>query len=179
MKLMGLKNPQSPRNYLVPWMILANPPKKRRCFLSHRGITLTVAQIKAARLLLNLARVRHTKHTTCGIMAHRISQRLSVMPQDLARAQAMRNTSIVGALVNALLTVIKIIFGVITQSHALIADGIHSLADLSTDAMVWFAARFTAMPADKDHPYGHARIETAFTVILALILGVTALGIAM
>jgi len=101
------------------------------------------------------------------------------MPQDLARAQAMRNTSIVGALVNALLTVIKIIFGVITQSHALIADGIHSLADLSTDAMVWFAARFTAMPADKDHPYGHARIETAFTVILALILGVTALGIAM
>lgn len=101
------------------------------------------------------------------------------MPQDIARAQAMRNTSIVGALVNTLLTIIKIIFGVITQSHALVADGIHSLADLSTDLMVWFAARFTAMPADKDHPYGHARIETAFTVILALILGVTALGIAM
>lgn len=101
------------------------------------------------------------------------------MPQNLARARAMRNTSIVGAVVNALLMVIKIIFGVITQSHALVADGIHSLADLSTDAMVWFAARFTAMPADKDHPYGHARIETAFTVILALILGVTALGIAM
>lgn len=101
------------------------------------------------------------------------------MPQDVARSRAMRNTSIAGALVNTLLTIIKIIFGIITQSHALVADGIHSLADLSTDAMVWFAARFTAMPADKDHPYGHARIETAFTVILALILGVTALGIAM
>lgn len=101
------------------------------------------------------------------------------MPQASARARAMRNTSIVGAFVNIVLTVIKVAFGIITQSHALIADGIHSLADLSTDLMVWFAARFTAMPADKDHPYGHARIETGFTVILALILIVTALGIAM
>lgn len=101
------------------------------------------------------------------------------MPQASARARAMRNTSIVGALVNVVLTILKVTFGVVTQSHALVADGIHSLADLSTDLMVWFAARFTAMPADKDHPYGHARIETGFTVILALILIITALGIAM
>src|SRR5690625_3531422 len=101
------------------------------------------------------------------------------MPQEVARSRAMRNTSIAGALVHTLLTIIKIIFGVITQSHALVADGIHSLADLSTDAMVWFAARFTAMPADKDHPYGHARIETEFTVILARILEVTGLVIVM
>lgn len=100
-------------------------------------------------------------------------------PQDEARARAMRNTSVAGAIVNTILCLLKIIFGLITQSHALIADGIHSLADLSTDAMVWVAARFTAKPADKDHPYGHARIETAFTVILAIILGLTALGIAM
>lgn len=97
--------------------------------------------------------------------------------QDLKRARAMHNTSIAGALVNVFLTIIKIVFGVIGQSHSLISDGIHSLADLSTDLLVWFAARFTAMPADKDHPYGHARIETAFTVILALILIVTAGGI--
>ncbi len=94
------------------------------------------------------------------------------------RQRAMRNTSIVGAIVNLVLTVIKVIFGVIGQSHALIADGIHSLADLSTDLMVWVAAKYSTQPADEDHPYGHARIETMFTVGLGLILILTAGGIA-
>ncbi|HZJ94996.1 MAG TPA: cation diffusion facilitator family transporter [Thiopseudomonas sp.] len=101
--------------------------------------------------------------------------------QQLAQARdrdkAMRKTSVVGAIVNLALTVLKIIFGVIGQSHALIADGIHSLADLSTDVMVWFAAKYSNQPADKEHPYGHARIETAFTVGLGVVLIITAIGI--
>lgn len=94
-----------------------------------------------------------------------------------ARDKAMRNTSIVGAIVNLVLTVVKVVFGIIGQSHALIADGIHSLADLSTDLMVWFAAKYSNQPADKEHPYGHARIETAFTVGLGVVLIITAIGI--
>ena len=94
-----------------------------------------------------------------------------------ARDKAMRNTSIVGAVVNLVLTVAKVVFGIIGQSHALIADGIHSLADLSTDLMVWFAAKYSNQPADKEHPYGHARIETAFTVGLGVVLIITAIGI--
>ena len=94
-----------------------------------------------------------------------------------ARDQAMRKTSVVGAIVNLVLTVLKIIFGVIGQSTALVADGVHSLADLSTDLMVWFAAKYSNQPADKDHPYGHARIETAFTVGLGVVLIITAIGI--
>ncbi len=94
-----------------------------------------------------------------------------------ARDQAMRHTSVVGAVVNLVLTVVKVIFGIIGQSHALIADGVHSLADLSTDLMVWFAAKYSNQPADKEHPYGHARIETAFTVGLGVVLIVTAAGI--
>ena len=82
-----------------------------------------------------------------------------------ARQKAMRNTSLVGALVNATLTFGKIIFGFIGHSHALLADGLHSLADLSTDLMVWFAAKYSNQPADQEHPYGHGRIETAFTEI--------------
>lgn len=95
-----------------------------------------------------------------------------------ARQQAMRRTSIVGALVNLVLTVGKIIFGIVGQSHALIADGIHSLADLSTDLMVWVAAKYSNQPADEKHPYGHARIETLFTVALGLVLILTAAGLA-
>ncbi len=94
-----------------------------------------------------------------------------------ARNKAMRMTSIVGAIVNLVLTIAKVIFGIIGQSHALIADGVHSLADLSTDLMVWFAAKYSNQPADKEHPYGHARIETAFTVGLGAILIITAIGI--
>lgn len=94
-----------------------------------------------------------------------------------ARDKAMRNTSVVGAIVNLTLTVVKIIFGLVGQSHALIADGIHSLADLSTDLMVWLAAKYSNRPADKEHPYGHARIETAFTVGLGVVLIITAIGI--
>lgn len=94
-----------------------------------------------------------------------------------ARDKAMRNTSLVGAIVNLILTIAKVVFGVIGQSHALIADGIHSLADLSTDLMVWLAAKYSNRPADKEHPYGHARIETAFTVGLGVVLIITAIGI--
>lgn len=94
-----------------------------------------------------------------------------------ARDKAMRTTSVVGAIVNLILTIIKVLFGVIGQSHALIADGVHSLADLSTDLMVWLAAKYSNRPADKEHPYGHARIETAFTVGLGTVLIITAIGI--
>lgn len=103
---------------------------------------------------------------------------MSVRQQAEERQRAMRTTSIVGALVNLVLTIGKIIFGIIGQSHALIADGIHSLADLSTDLMVWLAAKYSTQPADEQHPYGHARIETMFTVGLGLILILTAGGIA-
>ena len=90
------------------------------------------------------------------------------------RQAAMRKTSLIGALVNSALIVGKVTFGIIGNSQALIADGLHSLADLSTDLMVWFAAKYSNQPADQAHPYGHQRIETAFTVFLGLVLMVTA-----
>lgn len=102
---------------------------------------------------------------------------MSVQQSAGARNKAMRNTSIVGAIVNLALTIAKVFFGIIGQSHALIADGVHSLADLSTDLMVWLAAKYSNQPADKEHPYGHARIETAFTVGLGVVLIITAIGI--
>ena len=102
---------------------------------------------------------------------------MSVQQRADVRDKAMRNTSIVGAIVNLSLTIAKVFFGIVGQSHALIADGVHSLADLSTDLMVWLAAKYSNQPADKEHPYGHARIETAFTVGLGVVLIITAIGI--
>jgi len=83
-----------------------------------------------------------------------------------------------GVLVNVLLSAVKIIGGVIGQSQALFADGLHSFSDLASDAMVLFAAHHAGEEADEEHPYGHARFETIATMALATLLGAVGLGIA-
>jgi cation diffusion facilitator family transporter len=93
------------------------------------------------------------------------------------RIRLSQRVVLVGALINALLAIAKIILGFIGHSQGLIADGAHSLSDLLSDALVLFAARYGGQKADKDHPYGHRRIETAATVFLAIILVITGGGV--
>lgn len=93
------------------------------------------------------------------------------------RYQQAKRITIIGAGVNALLGVSKILFGWLGHSQALIADGVHSLSDLLTDFLVLFASRYGSQAADSDHPYGHQRIETAATVLLSLFLIIAGLGI--
>lgn len=78
--------------------------------------------------------------------------------------------SLINAGMNALLAVLKIIIGKIGYSQALIADGVHSFSDLVSDALVFFAANASVQHPDKEHPYGHQRIETIATVVIGLIL---------
>jgi len=91
-------------------------------------------------------------------------------------ASSKRRVTLVGALVNALLAVGKVLVGVVGHSQALVADGVHSLSDLASDAVVLFAAHSGSKDADEDHPYGHARFETAATVAVGVILLVVAGG---
>ena len=79
---------------------------------------------------------------------------------------------------NVFLTIIKISIGVIGQSTALIADGIHSFSDLASDTLVLIAIKLGSREADYEHPYGHKRFETLATVILGLGLILVAGGIA-
>ncbi len=96
---------------------------------------------------------------------------------DHATAMKARVTYIAAA-VNVFLTVIKVVFGVLGQSAALIADGVHSLSDLLSDLFVIVAIKMGAREADYEHPYGHRRFETMATVMLGLGLVVIAGGIA-
>ena len=89
-----------------------------------------------------------------------------------------KKVTLIGAGINALLGCIKLIGGVAFHSHALVADGAHSFADLFTDMMVVFASKYGSQDADAAHPYGHKRIETAVTFILALLLIMAGGGIA-
>ena len=85
--------------------------------------------------------------------------------------------TLVGSVVDLSLGVAKIVFGFISHSQALIADGIHSLSDLVTDGFVIYAASHAAREADEEHPYGHKRIETVATVGLGVALLAVAVGI--
>lgn len=96
---------------------------------------------------------------------------------ELNRYQQVRSVSLWGGLKNVFLATFKIIFGITGHSHALLADGIHSLSDLLIDGVVIIASKFGSKAADEDHPYGHGRIETAATVFLALVLALAGFGI--
>ncbi len=94
-----------------------------------------------------------------------------------ARYEATRNVTLVGAVVNILLSVVQLVGGVFSHSQALIADGIHTLSDLASDFVVLIAAKIAKQDADESHPYGHGRFETLGTVILGLSLTAVAVGI--
>lgn len=89
-----------------------------------------------------------------------------------------KKITLMGAIKNAVLGALKLLGGFLYHSHALVADGVHSFADLVTDIMVLFASKYGSQDADDSHPYGHQRIETAATLILALLLILAGIGIA-
>ena len=91
--------------------------------------------------------------------------------------RAARSVTLIGAAVNILLILLKFSAGIIGRSQALIADAVHSVSDLATDAVVLFGLRIGAKSPDEEHPFGHARIETLASAILGLALIVTALSL--
>lgn len=80
-------------------------------------------------------------------------------------------------LVNIILSFIKILFGIIGNSAATIADGIHSLSDVLSTIAVIVGLKISSKPADKNHPYGHEKLEAITSKLLASILFLTALFI--
>jgi cation diffusion facilitator family transporter len=98
-------------------------------------------------------------------------------PQNLERYQAAQKVTWVSVAVNIVLTILQVVVGYFGRSQALMADGLHSLSDLLSDFLVLFANRHGSRSADSSHPYGHARIETATTLILGVFL--VGLGVAL
>ena len=89
--------------------------------------------------------------------------------------RAARSVTLAGAALNGLLILLKFSAGIIGKSQALIADAVHSISDLVTDAVVLFGLRIGGKAPDEEHPFGHARIETLASAIVGLALIVTAL----
>jgi cation diffusion facilitator family transporter len=100
----------------------------------------------------------------------------SIFRAQNEREKKIRKITLWGSLLNAVLTVLKIISGLLITSTALIADGFHSLSDLFTDFLVLVGTKISSRPADKTHPYGHKKFETIVSQLMALILFAIGVG---
>lgn len=79
---------------------------------------------------------------------------------------------------NLLVLVAKLFVGLSTGSMAVLADAIHSLTDVANNIVAWIVIRLSALPADREHPYGHRKFETLAVFGLATLLAVLAFEIA-
>ncbi|XOF33313.1 MAG: cation diffusion facilitator family transporter [Candidatus Electrothrix sp. YB6] len=103
-----------------------------------------------------------------------MSCRQNMSPQQIG---LIRKVTWGGMAVNVSLAGIKFLVGFLGASQAVIADAVHSLSDMSTDIAVILGVRFWSAPPDKDHPYGHQRIEALVTVAIGLALVSVAVGL--
>ena len=79
--------------------------------------------------------------------------------------------------INIVLALLKIISGNIFKSVSLISDGLNSLSDLITNILVIIGLKVGENPEDKEHPFGHGKIESVFSVIIGTFIMITAFDI--
>ena len=79
--------------------------------------------------------------------------------------------------VNLMLSIFKLIAGLLASSGAMISDAIHSASDVFSTIIVIIGVKISGKASDEDHPYGHDRFECVASIILAILLGVTGVGI--
>lgn len=85
--------------------------------------------------------------------------------------------SMVSVIWNLILSLLKLIAGLVANSGAMISDAVHSASDVFSSIIVMIGVKIAAKDSDKDHPYGHERLECVAAIVLATILAGTGLGI--
>jgi len=91
-----------------------------------------------------------------------------------SQATKVSMVSIIG---NLLLSVFKFVAGILANSGAMISDAVHSSSDVFSSIIVIIGVRLSAKECDKEHPYGHERLECVAAIVLSTILAVTGLAI--
>ena len=86
--------------------------------------------------------------------------------------------TLVGTASNLLLSIIKLIGGIIGNSAALVADAVHSISDLLTDVIVLITLKIGQKPKDDNHPYGHGKAEPIGTTVIGFFIIAAGLGLA-
>lgn len=99
--------------------------------------------------------------------------------QDLQKQEqkdAMR-VSTVSIVVNVVLSLLKLVAGLVASSGAMVSDAIHSASDVFSTIIVMIGVHISGKQADEEHPYGHERMECVAAIILAVLLALTGVGI--
>lgn len=97
-------------------------------------------------------------------------------PADTEKELAMR-VSVISIIINTALSLLKLLAGIFARSGAMISDAVHSASDVFSTFVVMIGITLSRKKPDKDHPYGHERLECVASVILAVVLAGTGLGI--
>lgn len=101
--------------------------------------------------------------------------------QNIVTEQDFQETanrvSLVTILLNALLSIFKLAAGLLGHSNAMISDAIHSASDVFSTIIVIIGVKLSSKDSDREHPYGHERLECVAAIILSIILFMTGLGI--
>lgn len=86
------------------------------------------------------------------------------------QSATIKRITFIGLLANICLAIIKLFSGILGHSNALVADAIHSFSDISTDLAVLWGVKLWMRPADRNHPYGHRKIELLITIVISLLI---------
>lgn len=103
--------------------------------------------------------------------------RAADMAKETEYEKVAMKVSHVSIVSNLILTVFKLAAGLIAHSGAMVSDAIHSASDVFSTIVVIIGIRISSKESDKDHPYGHERMECVAAIVLSTILAVTGLGI--
>ena len=85
--------------------------------------------------------------------------------------------SVITILINAALSVFKLLAGIFGKSYALISDAVHSASDVFSTVIVIIGVKISGKKADKNHPFGHERFECVAAILLAVVLFATGVGL--
>ena len=98
-------------------------------------------------------------------------------PDALTRNRAEKRCTLVGMTSDVCLSALKIATGIVGHSSAILADGIHSISDTVTDALVYAMVRLSGKGSDERYRYGRGKYETLAAFLISIILVVVALGL--
>lgn len=78
--------------------------------------------------------------------------------------------SVVGIIINLLLAIFKLLCGILARSVAIMADAFNNLSDSGTSVITLISFKISSRPADKEHPFGHARMEYIASMIVSFVI---------
>ncbi len=115
----------------------------------------------------------------CAVLSKFAPQTVLMMNNDLhnSRNHQEKQCTLVGMTSDVSLSVLKIATGIIGHSSAILADGIHSISDTVTDALVYAMVRLSGKGVDERYRYGRGKYETLAAFLISIILVVVAIGL--